>query len=158
MYPRYSISSAQRSEPRPDPRPDPRPAKTVLRRTSDDPPSSAHTARRQRLTRTVCVRPLHHVSGQDQARHRPLDDCPSHRSRRGFRKSRLPHSPPDTAAMAAPPPIPPPKTGGEISVEDKPSIPSRNPLPLSASQEAQVRDIYYARVRSACADEIKGGL
>ncbi|PKS12815.1 hypothetical protein jhhlp_001027 [Lomentospora prolificans] len=34
-------------------------------------------------------------------------------------------------------------------------MPSRNPLPLSASQEAQVRDIYYARVRSHCAPEIK---
>lgn len=46
---------------------------------------------------------------------------------------------------------------------DKPSapaerlgVPSRNPLPLSASQEAQVRDIYYARVRKNCTDEIKG--
>ncbi|KDN68330.1 hypothetical protein CSUB01_06787 [Colletotrichum sublineola] len=35
-------------------------------------------------------------------------------------------------------------------------MPSRNPLPLSASQEAQIRDIYHARVRSACAPEIKG--
>ncbi|KAG6025557.1 hypothetical protein E4U40_002631 [Claviceps sp. LM458 group G5] len=35
-------------------------------------------------------------------------------------------------------------------------IPSRNPLPLSASQEAQVREIYYARVRKQCAKEIKG--
>lgn len=35
-------------------------------------------------------------------------------------------------------------------------VPSRNPLPLSASQEAQVRDIYYQRVRKQCADEIKG--
>ena len=34
-------------------------------------------------------------------------------------------------------------------------VPSRNPLPLSASQEAQVRDIFYARVRKQCADEIK---
>ncbi|KAK1767168.1 hypothetical protein QBC33DRAFT_587528 [Phialemonium atrogriseum] len=34
-------------------------------------------------------------------------------------------------------------------------IPSRNPLPLSASQEAQVRDIFYARVRDHCAEEIK---
>ncbi|KAK0630094.1 cytochrome c oxidase biogenesis protein Cmc1 like-domain-containing protein [Bombardia bombarda] len=34
-------------------------------------------------------------------------------------------------------------------------MPSRNPLPLSASQEAQIRDIYYARVRSFCTDEIK---
>ncbi|GKT64591.1 hypothetical protein ColTof4_06985 [Colletotrichum tofieldiae] len=34
-------------------------------------------------------------------------------------------------------------------------MPSRNPLPLSASQEAQIRDIYYARVRNACAPEIK---
>ena len=35
-------------------------------------------------------------------------------------------------------------------------MPSRNPLPLSASQEAQVRDIFYARVRSQCGPEIKG--
>ncbi|KAK2003901.1 hypothetical protein LX36DRAFT_650559 [Colletotrichum falcatum] len=34
-------------------------------------------------------------------------------------------------------------------------MPSRNPLPLSASQEAQIRDIYHARVRNACAPEIK---
>ncbi|KAL0935261.1 cytochrome c oxidase biogenesis protein [Colletotrichum truncatum] len=50
--------------------------------------------------------------------------------------------------MAAPNP-----TGG--AGEGLP-MPSRNPLPLSASQEAQIRDIYYARVRSACAPEIKG--
>ena len=31
----------------------------------------------------------------------------------------------------------------------------RNPLPLSAAQEAQVRDIYYKNVRSQCAAEIK---
>ena len=35
-------------------------------------------------------------------------------------------------------------------------VPSRNPLPLSASQESQVRDIYYARVRKNCTEEIKG--
>lgn len=35
-------------------------------------------------------------------------------------------------------------------------MPSRNPLPLSASQESQVKDIFYARVRDRCADEIKG--
>ncbi|KAL2141831.1 hypothetical protein VTI28DRAFT_1867 [Corynascus sepedonium] len=34
-------------------------------------------------------------------------------------------------------------------------MPSRNPLPLSASQEAQVRDIFYQRVRKKCAAEIK---
>ncbi|KAK4181709.1 cytochrome c oxidase biogenesis protein Cmc1 like-domain-containing protein [Triangularia setosa] len=34
-------------------------------------------------------------------------------------------------------------------------IPSRNPLPLSASQEAQVRDVFYARVRARCGPEIK---
>ncbi len=37
-------------------------------------------------------------------------------------------------------------------------MPSTNPLPLSASQEAQVRDLYYARVRQHCAAEIKGTL
>jgi hypothetical protein len=35
-------------------------------------------------------------------------------------------------------------------------MPSRNPIPLSASQEAQVRDVFHARVRRHCADEIKG--
>lgn len=39
---------------------------------------------------------------------------------------------------------------------EKLGVPSRNPLPLSASQEAQVRDIYYQNVRAQCADEIKG--
>ncbi|KIM98087.1 hypothetical protein OIDMADRAFT_20380 [Oidiodendron maius Zn] len=34
-------------------------------------------------------------------------------------------------------------------------LPSRNPLPLSASQEAQVRELYHSRVRSYCAAEIK---
>ncbi|EFY96385.1 uncharacterized protein G6M90_00g026940 [Metarhizium brunneum] len=39
--------------------------------------------------------------------------------------------------------------------DQRAGVPSRNPLPLSASQESQVRDIYYARVRSQCAEEIK---
>ncbi|RBQ65642.1 hypothetical protein FVER14953_03560 [Fusarium verticillioides] len=51
------------------------------------------------------------------------------------------------AAMAVQnPPVP----------EEKLGVPSRNPLPLSASQEAQVRDIFYQKVRKECADEIKG--
>lgn len=37
-------------------------------------------------------------------------------------------------------------------------LPSRNPLPLSASQEGQVREIYYKRVRNLCTDEIRGEL
>ncbi|KAF3358945.1 hypothetical protein VdG1_02507 [Verticillium dahliae VDG1] len=45
-------------------------------------------------------------------------------------------------------------TGAPVE-EPKLGVPSLNPLPLSASQEAQVRDIYYARVRAACAPEIK---
>jgi COX assembly mitochondrial protein 1 len=36
------------------------------------------------------------------------------------------------------------------------AVPSRNPLPLSASQEAQVRDVFYARVRKQCDEEIRG--
>jgi COX assembly mitochondrial protein 1 len=32
----------------------------------------------------------------------------------------------------------------------------RNPLPLSAAQEAQVKQLYYKRVRGYCAAEIKG--
>ncbi|KAG0128187.1 cytochrome c oxidase biogenesis protein Cmc1 like-domain-containing protein [Tuber indicum] len=31
----------------------------------------------------------------------------------------------------------------------------KDPRPLSAYQEGQVRDLYYARVRSLCAEEIK---
>ncbi|KAJ2974109.1 hypothetical protein NQ176_g6231 [Zarea fungicola] len=50
------------------------------------------------------------------------------------------------AGQASDLPTPPP---------ERLAIPSRNPLPLSASQESQVRDIYYARVRKQCADEIK---
>jgi len=47
----------------------------------------------------------------------------------------------------------PPSGGGP----ERLPVPSRNPLPLSASQEAQVRDVFYARVRRHCAEEIKGG-
>ena len=34
--------------------------------------------------------------------------------------------------------------------------PARTPLPLTASQEAQVRELYYKRVRTRCADEVRG--
>ncbi|KAF4616245.1 hypothetical protein G7Y89_g15160 [Cudoniella acicularis] len=34
-------------------------------------------------------------------------------------------------------------------------MPSKNPLPLSSSQEAQVRELYHSRVRGYCAAEIK---
>ena len=33
---------------------------------------------------------------------------------------------------------------------------SRHPLPLSSAQEAQVRELYYKRVRGKCANEIRG--
>ncbi|RPB23815.1 hypothetical protein L211DRAFT_223315 [Terfezia boudieri ATCC MYA-4762] len=39
---------------------------------------------------------------------------------------------------------------------NKDPMPSKTPLPLSATQEAQVRDVYYARVRGLCAEEIRG--
>lgn len=35
------------------------------------------------------------------------------------------------------------------------SVNLRNPLPLSAAQEAQVKDLYYKRVRKLCDPEIK---
>ncbi|KAK4694855.1 hypothetical protein P7C71_g2789, partial [Lecanoromycetidae sp. Uapishka_2] len=34
-------------------------------------------------------------------------------------------------------------------------LPSRNPLPLSSAQEGQVRELYYARVKRKCANEIR---
>lgn len=51
------------------------------------------------------------------------------------------------AAMAPPP----------AQEDDIPRLPmpSRNPLPLSSAQEAQVREVYHARVRGYCAAEIK---
>ncbi|KAI5785936.1 cytochrome c oxidase biogenesis protein Cmc1 like-domain-containing protein [Geopyxis carbonaria] len=46
----------------------------------------------------------------------------------------------------------------DLPVETQPKsspLPSKNPLPLSAAQEGQVRDFYYARVRGLCAEEIR---
>ncbi|OJJ74324.1 hypothetical protein ASPBRDRAFT_193052 [Aspergillus brasiliensis CBS 101740] len=37
----------------------------------------------------------------------------------------------------------------------KPKYNLRNPLPLSAAQEQEVKQLYYKRVRSLCAPEIK---
>lgn len=37
-----------------------------------------------------------------------------------------------------------------------PLNPTRKPIPLSASQESQVRELYYKRVRNKCADEVRG--
>jgi COX assembly protein 1 len=34
--------------------------------------------------------------------------------------------------------------------------PTRSPLPLSSSQESQVRELYHKRVRMKCADEVRG--
>ena len=46
--------------------------------------------------------------------------------------------------------------GSSSSSTERLPMPSRNPLPLSASQEAQVREIFYEKVRSQCGPEIKG--
>ncbi|KZZ89736.1 Cytochrome c oxidase biogenesis protein Cmc1-like protein [Moelleriella libera RCEF 2490] len=67
-----------------------------------------------------------------QQHHAPAD---SHVSRQ--------QAPADTAMKPEAPP------------QERLGVPSRNPLPLSASQEAQVRDVFYARVRQQCAEEIK---
>ncbi|KAH8698814.1 cytochrome c oxidase biogenesis protein Cmc1 like-domain-containing protein [Talaromyces proteolyticus] len=47
-----------------------------------------------------------------------------------------------------------PSTSTEPSTA-QPNFNLRNPLPLSATQEQQVKDIYYKRVRGYCAPEIK---
>lgn len=49
-----------------------------------------------------------------------------------------------------------PVSGAAATEPERLPMPSRNPIPLSASQEAQVRDLFYARVRQKCAAEIKG--
>ncbi|KIW12627.1 hypothetical protein PV08_09905 [Exophiala spinifera] len=51
----------------------------------------------------------------------------------------------------APPIIPEPRPSSTTRTENN----LHNPLPLSASQESEVRKLYYARVRTRCADEIK---
>ena len=53
------------------------------------------------------------------------------------------------AMMASPPKQPVPPSQPQLN-------PSRNPLPLSASQESQVRELYHKRVRNKCADEVRG--
>ncbi|KAI1751821.1 cytochrome c oxidase biogenesis protein Cmc1 like-domain-containing protein [Xylaria castorea] len=47
------------------------------------------------------------------------------------------------------------RSGGKAEEEERLPMPSRNPLPLSASQEAQVREVFNARVRERCSDDIK---
>jgi COX assembly mitochondrial protein 1 len=57
--------------------------------------------------------------------------------------------------MAMAPNALPSREGEDLpSTTHQPNL--RNPLPLSAGQEAQVKDIYYRRVRGRCAQEIKG--
>ncbi|KAL5615209.1 hypothetical protein BROUX41_005266 [Berkeleyomyces rouxiae] len=46
-------------------------------------------------------------------------------------------------------------SSSDIGAARRAAMPSRNPLPLSASQEAQVQEIYRERVRRHCAPEIK---
>jgi hypothetical protein len=60
------------------------------------------------------------------------------------------HRPHTIAAMA---PLPSAEPAEPI---ERLPMPSKNPLPLSAGQETQVRDLYFARVRALCAAEIKG--
>ncbi|CRG89291.1 hypothetical protein PISL3812_06327 [Talaromyces islandicus] len=47
-----------------------------------------------------------------------------------------------------------PSTSSTPSVTE-PKFDLRNPLPLSATQEQQVKEVYYKRVRGYCADEIR---
>ncbi|KAF2090911.1 hypothetical protein K490DRAFT_53844 [Saccharata proteae CBS 121410] len=63
-------------------------------------------------------------------------------------------------AAPAPPAAPPPPASGPTTTSSSsasaPKAPVlRNPIPLSSSQEQQVRDLYYKRVRTKCADEIR---
>ncbi|KZF22030.1 hypothetical protein L228DRAFT_268530 [Xylona heveae TC161] len=49
---------------------------------------------------------------------------------------------------------PNPSTSSSSKPERAP-MPTRNPLPLSSGQEQQVRELYYKKVRRACAEEIR---
>ncbi|KAI9747466.1 MAG: hypothetical protein M1815_004176 [Lichina confinis] len=48
-----------------------------------------------------------------------------------------------------------PSRGTPESVPEGPQKVPRNPMPLSATHEQQVRDLYHKRVRGYCAEEIK---
>ncbi|KAI4715771.1 hypothetical protein E4T48_08057 [Aureobasidium sp. EXF-10727] len=54
-----------------------------------------------------------------------------------------------------PPSQPPPPPGTTVPQTSPQLVPSRQPLPLSASQEGQVREIYHKRVRNKCAEEVR---
>jgi hypothetical protein len=49
----------------------------------------------------------------------------------------------------------PARLNPQFSDPSKRGIPSRNPLPLSATQEGEVKQIYYKNVRAKCAEEIQ---
>ncbi|KAI9837025.1 MAG: hypothetical protein M1819_000674 [Sarea resinae] len=63
--------------------------------------------------------------------------------------------------MASPPPSSssPPAATNTTSDAARPAnphpFPTRNPMPLSAAQEAQVHELYHSRVRAKCGEEIK---
>ncbi|KAI1496816.1 hypothetical protein F5X99DRAFT_413738 [Biscogniauxia marginata] len=60
------------------------------------------------------------------------------------------------ASSSSPSSQPSPTAGGTRNDNERPlPMPSRNPLPLSATQEAQVRQVFNERVRRQCSDEIK---
>ncbi|KAI9820126.1 MAG: hypothetical protein M1832_003833 [Thelocarpon impressellum] len=68
--------------------------------------------------------------------------------------SPLSSSPPSSSPLSSSPTSSSPPSSSPPS--SSPRLPlSVNPLPLSAAQEQQVRDLYYARVRGYCAAEIK---
>lgn len=54
------------------------------------------------------------------------------------------------------PPAAPSETQEHGSGQRRTRLPSANPMPLSAAQEAQVLEIYHNRVKAKCAAEIKG--
>ncbi|KAF2233852.1 hypothetical protein EV356DRAFT_503089 [Viridothelium virens] len=47
-------------------------------------------------------------------------------------------------------------TPNPSSPESSPPYVPHNPAPLSSAQEQQVRELYHKRVRTKCADEIRG--
>ncbi|KJX99129.1 hypothetical protein TI39_contig372g00013 [Zymoseptoria brevis] len=61
-------------------------------------------------------------------------------------------SPPGTQASQSSTTLSPP--GANATTLAQPN-PKRSPLPLSASQESQVRELYFKRVRMKCADEVR---
>ncbi|KAF7546996.1 hypothetical protein G7046_g9148 [Stylonectria norvegica] len=105
----------------------------------------------RQVSRQASARPTTPSSGYDQ----PSTAGVSYSTQEAFLQ-RLPNRATPSTGRAASPMAAMAARNPPVPQEEQLGVPSRNPLPLSASQEAQVREVFYTRVRKQCGNEIKG--